>query len=326
MNRIWLLLLVACFLWADGGMIPPIDHEIYGADQVAVIKILPDSEELSILAKFDYTYEYNGFAWVVPLPSLPSIYEISESLFINLSNLSASYQRYGGCHGSYYEGYGYGNDYFQIISFPKIEFLQSVLIQTNRADSLASWLINNGYELPEGATGMFQDYIDRHWQFFFIARADTSSHYYGRNVGVRFRFATDTIIYPMKISSLSSMPGIALYLYVIGEHKIFFDNAELLYANRISKEELEAIEQDLPHLFDYIKEGDYITKLKRFYGAPSQMSSDIVLYQSPDDIEYRREEEYYWYFGLTNSMLSPFVFYTLYLCFIRIIREKRRRR
>lgn len=317
------LTFVGCVLWADGGIIPPPDHEIYGKDQVAVIKISPDSEELSILVKFSAAADYQGFAWIVPLPALPEVSGASESLFINLSALSGNRQRYGGCGTGYYEGYDYGEDYFKIIGYQNIGFLETVLIQTDDADSLSNWLINNGYELPEGTKAILQDYINRLWQYFFIARADTSQYYYYANTGVSLKFHTDTIVYPMKISSISSSPNTTLYLYIIGAHKMFFDDAELLYANRISERELSAIEEDLPYLYDYIKEGDYITKLRRIYGNPSQMNTDIVIYQSPDDTEYRTEERpSYWYFGFANSMFLPFLLYTFYLILLKIKKRK----
>ncbi len=325
MKRFFLPTIIVSLIWADGGVVPPIYHEIYGADQVAVIKVLPDSEELSILVKFGYTVDYYGFAWVVPFPSLPSISEIDDSLFINLSRLSSTYQTYGGCGPYYGGGYYYGEDYFKIIAYQTIGFLQTVLIQTDNPDTLVNWLINNGYQLPDGMRDMFQDYINRQWQYFFIARVDTSAYNYENNIGICFKFATSEIVYPMKISSLTSTDGISVYLYVIGLHKMFFDNAELLYANRISKDELEAIHEDFPVLFNYIREGDYITKLRRFYEHPQGMSSDITIYQSPDDTEYRKEEEPEWYMGFGNSMLLPLFVFCLLIMVTKITRLRKNR-
>jgi hypothetical protein len=320
-KKLSFLIIIITLIWADGSMIPPPYHEIYSADQVALIKILPDSEELSILVKFSYKVDYDGFAWVIPFPSLPSIGEIDDSIFLNLSMLSATYKTYGGC-GSYFDGgYHYGNDYFKVISYQTIGFLQTVLIQTNSPDTLVNFLLNNGYQLPAGMRDMFQDYISREWQYFFIAKVDTNTYNPENNVGIRFKFFTSEIVYPMKISSLTSSDGISLYLYIIGQHKMFFDGAELLYANQISKDELKAIYEDLPALFNYIKEGDYITKLHRYYERHQDMSSDIIIYQSPDDTEYRKEEEPEWYMGVSNSILFPFILFCLLTIVMRIKRK-----
>ncbi len=315
-------LIITAILWADGGIIPPMYNEIYGEDQVALIRVLPDSEELSILVKFNWVTDYNGFAWVVPFPSQPSSSEINDSLFMNLSALTSTQQTYGGCGGPHYGGgYNYGDDYFKIIEFKTIGFLQTVLIQTDNPDTLVNWLVNNGYWLPNGMREMFQDYINRNWQYFFIARADTTHSFYGGNIGICFKFATDTIVYPMKISSLTSTDYIAVYLYIIGFHKMFFDGAELLYANSISKDELENIKEDFLLLSGCIKEGDYITKLRRTYEHPDDMSADIMIYQSPDDTEFRIQEKPYWYMGFANSMLLPLILFLVFIGFARLVRK-----
>jgi len=323
MKRFLLSSFFISLVWADGGMFPPWDYEIYSADQVAIIKILPDTEELSILVKAYWFDDYYGFAWIVPLPSLPEVNEVNVELFTELSDLASPYRYTGGCYGSYSSGYGdryYGEDYYHVIEYDTIGFLYTVLIHTDLPDSLTSWLMNNGYTVPQGATAIFQDYINRNWNYFFAARADTVNPKYGyENVGIGFRFAADTIFYPMKISSISAYSYTSLYLYVIGENKMFFDGAELEYANKISKKELEAISKDLPELHKYIQEGSYITKLNRIYEHPGQITSDIFIYQSPDDTEYRNvEEDSYWYYGLANSMLLPLLIYVIYIGVVRL--------
>ena len=302
MKKLTITLVFFSLLWADGGFIPPPGNaEIYSADQVAVIKILPGIEELSILVKSFWIDQgggdYGGFAWVIPLPHIPEIGQLDAELFSDLAYLSAPIRPTGGCSGPFTLGdnggtYGGsiepGREYYDIISYDTLGFLESVLIQTNTADSLTNWLTNNGYITPPGAEEIFADYITRDWNYFFIARVDTTSDTDDRNVAIKLTFATTDVVYPMKISSISSSTGNELYLYTIGEHKMFFDGAELEYANLISNEELDAIQIDFPALAAYIERGSYITKLKCYYSMPEDMDDDIALYQSPDDTEYRK--------------------------------------
>jgi hypothetical protein len=51
------------------------------------------------------------------------------------------------------------------------------------------------------------------------------------------------------------------------------------------------------------------------------MSSDIIIYQSPDDTEYRKEEEPEWYMGVSNSILFPFILFCLLTIVMRIKRK-----
>jgi len=330
MKKILLLIIFISLIWADGGMMPPQgDYEIYSSDQVAIIKILPDSEELSILVKAHYVNDYNGFAWVIPLPSQPQVSEVDVELFTNLAHLTAPLYAEGGCSGPFSTGSGlgdnkeYGQDYYNVVSYDTIGFLGTVLIHTNIAATLTTWLNDNNYVVIASAETMFEDYIDRNWNYFFIARADTTWQGSYENVGIRFKFSSDTLIYPMKISSISSLGSNTLYLYVIGEHKMFFDDAELEYANTISQKELDSIEREYPILYEYINEGNYITKLKREYASPSEMSSDISIYQSPDDTEYHKFQDEYWYSGLANSMVLPLLICVILIAFSKLKRKKR---
>lgn len=329
MKKLSLLAIFMRLIWADGGMIPPQgDYEIYSSDQVAIIKVLPDSEELSILVKAYWVNDYNGFAWIIPLPYQPQVSEVDVELFTNLAHLTAPLYAEGGCSGPFKSGAdlgnnnGYGQDYYNVVSYDTIGFLGTVLIHTNTADSLTTWLNNNDYVVIAGAEAMFEDYINRNWNYFFIARSDTTQQGSDESVGISFKFSSDTLVYPMKISSISSLGSTSLYLYVVGEHKMFFDNAELEYANKISKKELDGIEREYPILHEYIKEGSYITKLKREYTNPSEMSSDISIYQSPDDTEYHKFAEDYWYSGFANSMVLPLLICVILIGFSKLKRKK----
>jgi hypothetical protein len=333
-KKLILLSTIIGLIWADGGFIPPPGNvEIYSADQVAVIKIIPNGEELSILVKAQWVQNYEGFAWIIPMPDLPEIHEIDTELFTDLAYLSAPIRPTGGCAGPLSLGenggtYGGaiepGREYYDIISYDTLGFLEAVLIQTNLADSLSNWLTNNGYAIPSGAEGIFDDYLTRDWNYFFIARVDTQSSAITRNVGIKLVFSTAELVYPMKISSISSSPGTDLFLYTIGEHKMFFDDAQLEYANRVSAEEMEAIEIDFPNLASYISEGSYITKLTTNYATPEDMNEDIMLYRSPDDTEYRKlaEGDGYYLHGSMNSWILPLILFLIYIGFRRVLMKR----
>jgi hypothetical protein len=86
MKQLILSISLIGILWADGGFIPPPGNvEIYSADQVALIKILPGAEELSILVKAHWVQNYGGFAWVVPLPALPQVDQVEVHMVIQYS-------------------------------------------------------------------------------------------------------------------------------------------------------------------------------------------------------------------------------------------------
>jgi hypothetical protein len=113
-------------------------------------------------------------------------------------------------------------------------------------------------------------------------------------------------------------------MYTIGEHKMFFDDAQLEYANRVSREEMDAIEIDFPNLAAYIEEGSYITKLTTSYGSGQEMNDDITPYRSPDDTEYRKlvGGDGYYLHGSLNSLILPFMLLLVYMGFRRMLKKK----
>jgi hypothetical protein len=332
MKKFLLILTIVALLRADGSLWPPQgDYEIYSSSQVAVLKKIPDGEELSILVKAVWSHDYNGFAWIVPIPSEPQIAETDEQLFTDLAYMSAPVYAGGGCSPfaraePLSEGATLGEDYIDVVSYHTIGFLDAVVLHTNHADSLINWLSTNGYQIMNGADDMLNDYIDRDWNYFFCARVDTALlETYYQNVGVKITFETDNLVYPMKISALSSVDHVEVYLYIIDQHKMYFEGAELEYANRLTSDELDHITRDFPVLSDYVSEEDYITKLKTVYAEPADISSDIYLYQSPDDTEYQEFwDPYYGSITFGNSYLLPLFLYILYIG-IKKIRLKKYR-
>ena len=127
------LIILINLAWTDGGVLPPSsgptgDYEIYSSDQVAIIKILPDSEELSILVKTQWFDNYNGFAWIVPLPALPEVSEVDIDLFTDCAYLTAPRRPSGGCEGPfgtddiYYGEEGTaGDDYYYVVEMDSIQ-------------------------------------------------------------------------------------------------------------------------------------------------------------------------------------------------------------
>ncbi len=331
MKKYLLFITALSLLWSDGSLWPPVgDYEVYSSSQVAVLKKIPDGEELSILVKVVWSHYYSGFAWIVPLPSGPQVQEIDEQIFTDLVHMSAPVYNGGGCspftRADYMDDatFRLGNDYIEVVSYYTIGFLDAVVLHTDHADSLVNWLSTNGYQIIDGAYDMLSDYIDRDWNYFFCARVDSAlleTNY--QNIGVKITFETDSLVYPMKISALSSPYYIEVFLYIIDHHKMYLDGAELVYANRVTSEEHDHITRDFPLLSEYLAPEDYVTKLKVVYTDPSDISSDIYPYQSPDDTEYQE----FWnpYYGSVifgNGFLLLLLAHMLYIGIKKIRRKK----
>jgi Uncharacterized protein conserved in bacteria (DUF2330) len=331
-KTILFLFITFIMVFADGAIIPSSSSEIYSSDQIALIKYFEGVEELSLLVKTYYIYQ--SAAWIIPLPASPAISEVNTDLFLDLAEMSKpvylNQPGYDyGCSGYYGPAEGTrGEDYFVIEEAHIFDLLSTVVINTNQADSLRNWLVNNGYLVNDKVFELFQEYITKNWDHFFCARTIDTLAYNRNALGIMLVFNSETPVFPLKISQAnfySSYYYPGLFLYVVDSNKMTFTDSKLLYANKIDTKELKEIQKDFPDLGNYLKAGDYLTKLFKEYQSASELE-DITLEKAKDDKEYRElYRSRYQYSGM-GIPLFPFILLLLLLIMKAIYRLKQHRK
>jgi hypothetical protein len=275
------LLAMAAAAFADGGMVAPPDVTIEEFGQVAVIRHQDGMEQLAVASSF--RSEATDFAWILPLPAEPVVDSFSLGLLNDLQYYCRPFYRSGsgfGCAGDAVYELGRNSD-----SLGVEEIAQGVIgaydYQVLRAavpETLVVYLGDHGYELPSNAASVFGHYTAKNWQYFVVARlSDSAGGEYDRSVGIRLTFASDSAVYPLYISRLSSgYSGVALY--VVADHRQMFPGATLLFSGRVDS-------GTFPGFPGFVDRPSHLTKLLRYYD-PEGME-DITLRQAPDDREFR---------------------------------------
>jgi hypothetical protein len=99
------------------------------------------------------------------------------------------------------------------------------IIQADRADDLYAWLKDNKYSYS-GDEATLDFYIKKAW-FFTVMKIDTmqmkkkpDGTYDGEVTPTRFTFASDKLIYPLKITQLSVKDKTEALFYVQAPHKV----------------------------------------------------------------------------------------------------------
>jgi hypothetical protein len=177
-------------------------------------------------------------------------------------------------------------------------------------ETLADYLSDSGYALPSNVVSVFSHYTAKNWQYFVVARLSDSVDYeYDRSVGIRLTFASDSAVYPLFISRLSSEYS-AVILYVVADHRQMFSGARLLFSGRVDAGTFTSSP-------GFLDRPSHLTKLLKYY-EPAEME-DIVLRRAPDDREFRPIERGYGYtYGALGSLIP--------LVGIVIFARRRRRR
>lgn len=268
---------------ADGGMVVPPDVAIEEYGQVAIIRHQDGMEQLSVVSSF--RSEATDFAWIVPLPAEPVVDSFNMAILGELQYYCRPIYRGGsgfGCASDAPRTLGYGD------SLGVEEIVEGVIgpydyrvLRTAEPETLAGYLRDQGYELPSNAATVFGHYTQKNWQYFVVARLrDSAAYYYDRSVGIRLTFATDSAVYPLYISRLSSGYS-GVVLYVVAEHRQMFSGAELLFSGRVDS-------RTFPGFAGFVDRPSHLTKLLKYYD-PAAME-DVTLSQAPDDREFRLVE------------------------------------
>jgi hypothetical protein len=292
------LLAAVSAAFADGGMVVQPDAAIQEFGQVAIIRHQDGMEQLSVASSF--RSEATDFAWILPLPAEPEVDSFRLALLDELQYYCRPIYRSGsgiGCAGNAVSELGRSIDSLGVeeIAQGVIGAYDYVVLRAAVPETLAGYLSGHGYALPGNAASVFSHYTEKNWQFFVVARlSDSAAYEYDRSVGIRLTFASDSAVYPLYISRLSSEYS-AVILYVVADHRQMFSGARLLFSGRVDA-------GTFPGYPGFVDRPSHLTKLLKYYD-PAAME-DITLRQAPDDREFRVVERGYGYvYGALGSLL-----------------------
>lgn len=285
---------------ADGMPFPPYMYEMYETDQIAYIDhdADTDTEELHILPVF--RGDATDFAWVVPTPSVPVVAESNDQIFWQCAQLSAPVYRnrdsFWGCQDNYYDTIALpGNeDGVTIYSHDLVGIYDVLVLGASDAAALADSLTAWGYlheDNVDAVLPVLEAYVTDGWSFTAMRISEEAfggqEYWYGGVDPVKFTFASEEIVYPMRISAQGSAETCDVILYVVADHRMTFDDARTDYANRLTADELAAVRHQYSILGSMLDEGDFITKLSRTF-TPAEMNEDLVLERASSDEEFKQ--------------------------------------
>ncbi len=226
---------------ADGGFIPVFEGVANTADQRAIIIDRGDAE--TIVLQTAYEGDASDFAWVIPLPVLISaqdaIATADPAVFDALDGMTAPrylggrYEATGlcGCSGS--ESSGRLDAGVTVWETLRVDGYDVAVLSAEQSSDLGAWLSANGYRLPSGSDATLQYYVDRQWYFVALKIAPTPRG----NIGggppagggedlrpVVLTFETSQLVFPLRISRVSTRNRAEVLLYIIGTHRAEGDN------------------------------------------------------------------------------------------------------
>ncbi len=291
---------------ADGGFFPDsVYRDLYESAQKAVILYGNCTEHLILSVSFEGDAE--DFAWVIPVPNIPEIAVSEAELFWELSELTATGAPGNGggfwCFGGAAPAPEGGVD---VIEEEVVGPYATAILSATNATALADWLNANGYVFPEEGEAIVSEYIGKEWYFVAtkINAVEEDTGYAlaeGAIEPIMLSFASDDIIYPLRISSLSATDATPpeVLLYVLADHVmvpeqyplyIGYGNWEenaftLEFAGNVSVEDLPEY-YVLPELVSTYLSGDgfSLTKLRGSISADQMVDIKLLAYEEEDSL------------------------------------------
>ena len=263
--------------FANGGLFTQLYMDIYEPNQLAMI-VFDDMVE-KIIFQVDYEGEAEDFAWVIPVPGYPYLFSVDDEIFYELHKLTRPPPVNYGCGwGNGVPTPGLEDDGVHIWEENQVGIYDTTTLSASDPNSLIDWLNDNGYTFPAGGQEILNHYIQKKW--FFVAMkihsgelVNDSEYYSGAIQPLGIMFFSEEMIYPMKISALSTPSwGTEVLIYTFSDDRVSFPEATEEYYAAITPGQLE----EYPILQDLIDETFILTKLRKAFTA-EEMDDDLIL-------------------------------------------------
>jgi hypothetical protein len=208
--NVFAFLAPAGFVAADGMIMPKPDYYMNENGQRAVIFYDKGIETMIVSVSFEG--DAKDFAWIVPTPKKPEVSKGSDEIFTSLEEITKKYQGYQRDTTIMLNSAGSpsSEEGVTIIETKKIDYYDVAVLSATDSGALTKWLSDNGYQYPEDSAYILNDYINNGWYFVAVkispeaagATEITNGLESGHATPLKLEFASDAIIYPMKISSI----------------------------------------------------------------------------------------------------------------------------
>ena len=298
------LTLMATPVLADGALFIGDEimwHDLYQSAQRAVILYgnSTGNSTQHLILSVSFEGDAEEFAWVIPVPNKPEISLSDAELFWELSDFTRRVippEPGFGCWASTPPPDGVEVEE-QVVG----PYATAILSATDPT-ALVDWLNVNGYSFPEEGEEIISEYIDKGW-YFVATRINAVDEDTGHALAegsiepIVLSFASDEIVYPLRITSLSATsPEVLLYVFadyiVVPKQypfRIGYDWEEnvfsLEFGDKVSTEDLSNYEI-LPELLSTYLTGDefYLTKLRSQVSFDQMVDIELIGYYEEDSL------------------------------------------
>lgn len=295
-----LLTNVAAPAWACGcGAYIPDRAGATVVDERALIAWDGSTED--ILMSFGVTGSSDRAAWVMPVPSAARVTLGDNAVFDDLATLTAPRIEY---RDSWWPTFSWLTESssgalegvgarpaggVSVLATQRIGPFEVTRLAGDNSAALAAWLGDKGFPRPATLDDNLAPYVEQGWEIVAIQLApDGSGSLTGALQPLRLSFASDTVVYPMRLSRAATVPQ-SVELSVLAEHRmepstvpVAGTEPTLRYAGRLD------VQTAPTALAPYLTAGTFLTSWTDVIGRPAGIEHDYVFTRADSDTTYQQ--------------------------------------
>jgi hypothetical protein len=206
----------------------PVEQEgediVFSVDEV--------NETTTVHVQISYTGAAEDFAWIVPVPTIPTLELSTDRLFTELGwrtaprfNLAVQAD---GCDDQYPLSAADGGASYTVtnssaeggvtvVGEQRVGPYDTVILAAETSADLLTWLGNNGYDLPTSLDPVLAPYVAA--DSYFVALKLAKDTDVGQLAPLAMTYPGTGASVPIQLTSIAATPDMRLHVYVLGESR-----------------------------------------------------------------------------------------------------------
>lgn len=202
---------------ACGGVAPSPGSEVAVGEERAIVSWADGMQQIDLLLGVLSTDTETGLVFPTPSPATVSLGDREDFAAIGRVTTPVRVEDYDWWSPPDEGSAGAPGGAPVILDQVQLGPIEAVTLAASDAAGLADWLGGNGFGLAPEVSALLEGYVDRGW-YFVALRLTGDAPLEGDLDPLRFRFASDALVYPLELSRAALSPQ-TVRLYVFDDHR-----------------------------------------------------------------------------------------------------------
>ncbi|HMR75710.1 MAG TPA: DUF2330 domain-containing protein, partial [Polyangiaceae bacterium] len=209
------------------------------------ILFVMDGQNVEAHVQIQYQGVAERFAWVVPMPKVPTVSVGSQLLFQRMLQGTAPTYSFntqslcgnGGSGGSATGGFGGASGAAGAGGGPTVVFKETVgafvvtVLQGGTAQEVSDWLSTNNYQSIPSATDILKDYVNQN--YVFVAIKMTAGASVDEIHPLVFKYAGTEPCVPLKLTAVAATEDMGVRTFFLGDDRVVPTNYKHITLNPV---------------------------------------------------------------------------------------------